>query len=211
MNGFRRRHRFPGWGQALFAFGVGFAVVWWCSPAAPHRLVPRTSESPTRVEADVSMTRVEVATEHRETIVDPTSTMKATAEKSFMADSTIQKSQLSEWMRFRYEHPNLALSTEMTIRWELDRPKPMHDIVLACPVKDHLKEIEISAEIEIHVRDVAIRGWGCDTNTDSRTAGIVCDCILMHLPKEFHVVVPMEVPDKDLANYEGLLSIGIRF
>jgi len=112
-------------------------------------------------------------------------------------------------MRFRYEHPTVALSTEMAIRWALGKPIPIRDLVTACASKEHTPFVlvDMSAEIEIRGRDATVSGWGCDSNTDANAEARICECLIEHLPDESHVVVPLEVTDKDLASYEGLLSI----
>jgi hypothetical protein len=122
----------------------------------------------------------------------------------------IRKSRLPEWMRFRYEHSNVALSTEMAVRFELDTQVHVGAAKAACaaqPPDAPAVALDISAEIEIRGRDATVRGWGCDTEHDDAPAGAICDCLLEQLPSELHVAVPPEVRDADLVPYDGMLSL----
>jgi hypothetical protein len=92
----------------------------------------------------------------------------------------------------------------------MDNPVPLHEVAKACASKENtesVRDLDISAEIEIGGRDATVRGWGCDANEEPALAGRICDCILAHLPDEFRVTVPARVADKDLVPYEGMLSL----
>jgi len=126
------------------------------------------------------------------------------------AATDIRKSRLPEWMRFRYEHPHVALPTEMTVRFELDAQVHVSNAKAACVAQQadaSAVALDISAEIEIRGRNATVRGWGCDTEHDDARAGAICDCFVEQLPSELHVVVPPEVRDADLVPYEGMLSL----
>jgi hypothetical protein len=134
----------------------------------------------------------------------------ATTDEAARRTTAVRKSRLSDWMRFRYEHSQVALSTEMTIRLALDGSTSMREVTKACVSSEPealAPDVDISAEIEIRARSVTARGWGCDANVDPSVAGRICDCILAYLPGEVRVAIPAEVVDEDLVPFEGLLSL----
>jgi hypothetical protein len=196
------------WMFAVLLFGAGFGIVWQCSRArAPLRV---TSSRAASVQPPGAQPRSSAgAASRRLTELGAELDGIARAMNPAPITTAIRKSRLPEWMRFRYEHSTLALSTEMAVRWILDKPLPMRDFVTACASKEHTPSVfvDMSAEIEIRGRDATVRGWGCDSTTDDMAAGRICECLLEHLPSESHVVVPPEVADTDLAPYEGMLSI----
>lgn len=212
----RTRHReLPAWVRALLVFIAGFGAVWHCSSRrgsqpgessrdAPARDAPeRAADAPRApaVAGDTGMRR-------------PAEGMKAPGEtrtaRRSAAETDIRTSRLPEWMRFRYEHSKIALSTEMAVRFELEAQVHVGDAKAACAARQPDASsvmFDISAEIEIRGRDATVRGWGCDTEPGDVRAGAICDCFLEQLPGELHVVVPPEVRDADLVPYDSMLSL----
>jgi hypothetical protein len=193
---------------AAMLFGAGFGIAWQCSgnngplPATSSRAASmQLRDAQPRSPAGDTTRRL---TEFGETLGGIARTMKPAP-----ITTAVRKSSLAEWMRFRYEHSTLALSTEMAVRWALDKPARMRDFVTACATKEHMPAavVDMSAEIEIRGRDATVRSWGCDSATDAGAAGRICECVLEHLPDESHVVVPPEVAEADLTPYEGMLSL----
>lgn len=206
----RTRYReLPDWTRALLLFAAGFGVVWHCSSrrgrqhgGSTRDVAERAADAPhvPAAAGDPGMQHLAEATRARD---EPTMGSRGAAA------TDIRKSRLPEWMRFRYEHSQVALSTEMAVRFELDARVDVDAAKAACvaqPPHASGVALDISAEIEIRGRDATVRGWGCDTEHDAR-AGAICDCFLDQLPSELHVVVPPEVRDAELVPYDGPLSL----
>jgi hypothetical protein len=101
------------------------------------------------------------------------------------------------------------MSTEMAIRWALDRPTPIRDLRAACSgsaATSHMW-IRVSAELDMRARDATVRNWGCDATTNEPLEGRLCECLLDQLPEELQIVLPETVADRDLTSYRGVLSI----
>ena len=93
------------------------------------------------------------------------------------AATDIRKSRLAEWMRFRYEHSKIALSTEMAVRFELDAQVHVRDAEAACTAQQpdaSAIALDISAEIEIRGHDATVRSWGCDTRSSRSSKRAAC-------------------------------------
>lgn len=125
----------------------------------------------------------------------------------------IRRSDLPEWGRFRHEHPDAAVAAEMAAREALNRPVPLRDVADACRANGGgsavSQELALSAAIVIAGRDVTVSGIGCDTEggADGDAAARFCDCLLATLQDEFRARIPAEVADKDLAAYDGMMSL----
>jgi hypothetical protein len=191
--------------QAVLVFGAGFAIAWRCSAGRSSSSIVAPRDTPARV----AESREALAQTDRLARLDDMLDRTFPAMEAVPNAAAIQKSRLPEWMRFRYEHQKLALSTEMQLRWALDSSSAAREAVRGCVAKEHTTTvpIDISAEIELQGRDAMVRGWGCDANAEAVTVGRVCNCVLEHLPNDLHVTVPNEVRDEDLVPYEGLLSL----
>jgi hypothetical protein len=192
--------------QAVLLLGVGFAIAWWClsERKPPSIAVHREMPAPT-VDAHRATSPASGATE-----LPGGSHVVVPAGQPAGRATAVRKSRLSDWMRFRYEHSQRALSTEAAIRAQLDAPVSMREVTRACVSAEHqapAPDIDISAEVEIRARDVTVRGWGCDANVELSIAGPICDCILEYLPRDVRVVIAADVSDEDLTSYEGLLSL----
>jgi hypothetical protein len=204
----RPKHReLPSWVQVALVFGAGFAIAWWVSSVRNPRPVVATPEVTASRTADVHTPppRADRLTALPRRTPESLPTMEPQ-----LSTSAIRKSRLPEWMRFRYEHSHLAFSMESALRAVLDNPVSFHEAAKACAAKENarsVRDLDISAEIEIRDRDATVRSWGCEANEDPALAGRICDCILAHLPEEVRVAVPAQVADNDLVPYEGMLSL----
>jgi hypothetical protein len=204
----RPKHReFPLWAQAMLIFGAGFGVARWLISERDPQATAVRRDLPSRVAEAHGPARftnrlVQLDPRIRDLIPRTEPVPEATA---------IRRSRLPEWMRFRYEHSHLALSTEMAVRLALDAPISLRDATNACSAKlriEPVRDLDISAEIVLQGRDATVRGWGCEAS-DTAVAGRICDCVLEQLAPEYHVVVPGEVADEDLAPYDGMLSLRV--
>ena len=207
----RPRHReLPDWVRALLLFAAGFGAVWHCSSQHHPQRGGAPRDVPERV-ADARRAPVSTGDTGLQRPTEVTETLDETGMASPRRVATeIRKSRLPEWMRFRYEHSEVALSTEMAVRFELDAQVHVRDAKAACAAQQpdaSVVALEISASIEIRGRDATVRSWGCDTEHDDARAGAICDCFLGQLPSELHMVVPPEVRDAGLVPYEGMLSL----
>jgi hypothetical protein len=192
-----------GWRHAVPLLGIGFAIAWWCLPDSDPPSIARPDMPAPTVEAHGTAAPGRTATElaGASHVMAPTATSRASA---------VRKSRLSDWMRFRYEHSQLALSTEAAVRSRLDTPVSMRDVTKACVSSEPsalAPEVDISAEVELRARDVTVRGWGCDVNAEPPISEAICDCILEYLPHDVRTTIPADVADEDLASYDGLLSL----
>lgn len=202
-----RTRRLELWGQALLATTgcAGFVVAWSrMSFESPHpasqRALPHGMSDGSSMVASIPAS------------VAPETSVVALPRPSeqIVSAAAIRKSQLPEWMRFRYDHTHLALTVESVVRAALDTPIPLRAIAAECSSKEHLtvvRDLDLTAEVEIQARDVTMHGWGCEANEDPSTAGRICDCILARLPDSGIASVPLQVADGDLVPYEGLLSL----
>ena len=210
MSQSKKSRELPDWVRALLLFGAGFAAVWHCSSHRRPRTVGTSQASP-----EPALDAIQVPSPAAGDLGVQRSPDEAPAPSAIgitreRADATdIRKSRLPEWMRFLYEHSQVAASAEMAVRFELDAQMHVGDAKVACarPLDASVAALDISARIEIHGRDVTIRGWGCDVEHDDASHGAMCDCFLELLPSELHVVLPPEVPDAALVPYDGLLSL----
>jgi len=203
MSSYSRRLKLPVIHAAL-VFGAAFAIASQCSAGRGVR--PATS--PHASVAGVA--NVQTRSDRTDTRANPRSDLVPSVAAA-RSGSLVRKSSLPEWMRFRYEHPTIALSTEMTVRWALDIPIPMREVAKRCALNANAFSVavEASAEIEIQGRDITVHGWGCDANGATAIREQVCDCFLEHL-QELHLAVAPDVSDEDLASYEGMLSLQLQ-
>lgn len=196
----------PIWVCAVLAFGAGFGVAWWCISARE----PVLGTSRTGPLAGSAEVRATVTAGSRSREPEAGSTVFTRPIEPTRDPAAVRKSRLPEWMRFRYEHPRLAPLTEMAVRLALDSPVPAREIMSECATKLHIeavRDLDISAELTLDGREATVRGWGCEANEEASIAAQICDCILGRLPGELQMAVPREVPEEDLARYEGMLSL----
>lgn len=180
------------WICAALLFAAGFALAWRSSPEAPRpaaRAAPIDRPAPA-IRPDARPARLA----HPASVVPESS------------PTEVRRSHLPEWGRFRYDHPRLAFSTEVAVRATLDHPVALRDIVATCAPNQRVAPLAISAELELRGREATVRGWGCDAPGASAA---LCDCVVRHLPDEAHTLLPPDLPDEELAPYEGLLSIDV--
>jgi len=209
MRGTPRRASGSGRVQAALVCAAGLAILWWrwSRPEPP----PDRSRSAPVTAAGAGAARPIGASAQSAERLAPRGAPGAVVMNSAETDRhAVVVSELPEWGRFRYEHTNLAIATEMAVRWALNTPVPMREVATACtrdaPVAP---EIILSAEISIRERDVIVQGFGCDAEHDGRRdlADRFCDCLLERLPRELHVEVPRDILSADLAPYDGMLSL----
>src|SRR3954463_13485722 len=109
--------RLPGWICATILFGAGFATVWIA--LSVHRTLP---VKPLRHSLARSVDAGVFLADGHDLRADGGARLGAMMDQaartteSVATTATIRKSRLPEWMRFRYEHPRLAFSTEMAVR-----------------------------------------------------------------------------------------------
>lgn len=210
----QRAKRRETWFQlVLLAIGcAGLGLAAWLS-RVDHRETPATAARPQDVETAGSHPASAPGGEPADRAARQVS--MHTAQPAFAAEpppgaAAIRKSQLPEWMRFRYEHAGLALSTESAVREVLDSPTPLREIAAECAKTEHLssiRDLDLSAEIMIRDREITVGGWGCEASEEAAIASRVCDCLLAKVPNDVRARVPGHVTDADLAPYEGLLLL----
>lgn len=124
--------------------------------------------------------------------------------------SAIRMSQREAWTRFRDAHQELAGSIEGGVTTALTTQISLRDVMEACATTDRseaLRDIAVSAALELRGRAIAIHAWRCDTAPDDVAAGKICTCVIDRLPDEMHTIVPVRIPDRALAPYDGRLAL----
>jgi len=215
MNRRRKHPRLALVVQAGCVFGVAFVFTWRCSwsqqapRAAPTRQVDsqRMSAIPTGSGGLLDQRARGATLVEQVRVPNPTPTLMPTPP---VPATAIQKSTLSEWTRFLYEHPRLAGSTEMSVRHELEESVSMYKLTSMCVPRGRPTPIvDLSAEIKIDDRAVSVQGWGCDTTAEEGLANRICDCFLSHLPESIHLTLSGSVADEDLVPFDGMLSLRV--
>lgn len=193
--------------------GISFVATWWTtsneehphhgtaagsSPGAPSGDATMKVAAPTGSMADVRVTSP----------VDAIRVMYR-ASQDVEARTAIRASELSDWMRFRNDHPRLAWTTEMAVRWKINEPVSLRDVASNCSGISNpaaFPDLALSAEIAIQDRTATVSGWGCGPS-EERAADRFCECILDHMPDEIRASIPSELADSELASYTGTLSL----
>jgi hypothetical protein len=193
----------------VLVFGAGFAIAWFTSAHSIRSIVPsRTTSIGVASKRAASIPTLRSA---RDGLAELVSSMKEplSSKPSAVLTTAIRKSSLPEWMRFRYEHSRVAISIEMAIREVLNSPISMSEISSACSAHERdaaTPDPAISMEIVLQGRDVTVQLLGCEAE-HSNAAEKFCYCLLEHVAPAFHVAVPSEVNERDLAPYDGAMSL----
>lgn len=194
--------------QALalaIVFGAGFAATRWLTGTGTQAATSRPAEPPPR--ADALARTLAPATRPA-----PDMDRGAPADHGpVVADdrAALRRSELADWMRFRYEQPNLSAVVEMLVIGSMQRAVDVRGLAQECAARLHLpaaSALELSAAVEIRGRDVHAHGWGCDGDPE-REATRICGCVATHLPDDVQVAVPRSIADDALAPYDGMLIV----
>jgi hypothetical protein len=112
-------------------------------------------------------------------------------------------------MQLRYDRPRLAHSVEHAVTAGLSTKILLREAAQSCTDATHKMpgNFEISAMIDIQGRDIAVQGWGCNTDTNEAAAGKICDCIVGQFPEFLSAAVPSSITDRELTIYEGMLIL----
>jgi hypothetical protein len=124
--------------------------------------------------------------------------------------TTIRASQREAWTRFRDAHEALAGSIEAGVTTALTTKVSLRDVLEACATTDRseaLRDIAVSAALELHGREITTHAWRCDTPRDDAAAGRICGCVVARLPDEMHTIVSARIADGALAPYDGWLAL----
>lgn len=124
--------------------------------------------------------------------------------------SAIRTSQRGAWSRFRDAHAELAGAIEAGVTNALTTRVSLRDVMDACATTDRseaLRDIPVSAALELNGREITTRAWRCDTADGDVAAGRICGCVIARLPEEMHTIVSLRIPDRALAPYEGWLAL----
>lgn len=209
MTAHRRVRRVADGAGALLMFGAGFALVWYGWSRSSSQRRAQVEQAARGTDAPASTTNDVRGLESNRVVPRNERLDHSQAERA-AASAKIRKSRLPEWMRFRVERTRIALSTEMAVRFALEADAHVAETKAACTSAQSMSmapALDISAEIEIHDRDVTVRSWGCDTESEDPRVGAACECLIQRLPAELSVAVPADVPDGDLTSYTGMLSL----
>jgi hypothetical protein len=127
--------------------------------------------------------------------------------------TAIRASQREAWTRFRDAHAELAGAIEGVeggVISALANKVSLRDVMEACATTDRseaLRDIAVSAALELNGREITTRAWRCDTARDDVAAGRICGCVVARLPDEMHTIVPSRIPEAELATYDGRLAL----